>query len=86
MKRKLHARFWIGGEKRNLPADHTEKPKEREKTKKNTAQMRHSCAISGLKQPEKLIRQHLFPLSIFDGEGARGQCHLNKKRVLLLID
>jgi len=43
--------------------------------------MRHSCALSGLKQPEKLIRQHLFPLSIFDGEGARGQCHLNKKNV-----
>ncbi len=32
-----------------------EKPKEREKPK-NTAQMRHSCALSGLKQPEKLVR------------------------------
>jgi len=32
------------------------------------------------------MRQHLFPLSIKDGEGARGQCHLNKKRVHLLID
>src|SRR5260221_14771753 len=27
------------------------------------------------------MRQHLFPLSIKDGEGARGQCHLNKKNV-----
>jgi hypothetical protein len=43
------------------------------KNPKNTAQMRHSCTISGRKQPEKLILQHLFPLSIFDGEGARGQ-------------
>ena len=34
--------------------------------------MHHSCALSGLKQPEKLTRQHLFPLSIKDGEGARG--------------
>ena len=36
------------------------------KTQKNTAQMRHSCTISSRKPPEKLIRQHLFPLSIFD--------------------
>ncbi len=36
-------------------------------------QMRHSCTISGRKQPEKVIRRHLFPLSIKDGEGARGQ-------------
>jgi len=28
--------------------------------------MRHSCTISSRKPPEKLIRQHLFPLSIFD--------------------
>jgi len=33
--------------------------------------MRHSCTLSGCKQPEKLIRQHLFPLSITDGEGER---------------
>jgi hypothetical protein len=39
---------------------------------KNTMQMHHSCTVSGCKQPEKLIRQHLFPLSIKDGEGARG--------------
>jgi hypothetical protein len=43
------------------------------KIQKFTAQMRHSCTISGRKQPEKLIRQRLFfPLSIKDGEGARG--------------
>ncbi len=32
-------------------------------------QMRHICTVSGLEQPEKLTRQHLFPLSLFDGEG-----------------
>jgi hypothetical protein len=39
---------------------------------KNMVQMRHSCALSGRKQPQALIRQHLCPLSIKDGEGARG--------------
>ena len=42
------------------------------KSQKNTVQMRHSCTLSGRKQPQALIRQHLFPLSIKDGEGARG--------------
>jgi hypothetical protein len=42
------------------------------KNQKFTAQMRHSCTLSGHKQPEALIRQHLFPLSIKDREGARG--------------
>ena len=44
------------------------------KNPKNTAQMHHSCTLSGRKPHEKLIHRHLFfPLSIFDGEGARGQ-------------
>src|SRR5712692_4475547 len=43
--------------------------------------MRHSCALSGRKQPQKPCASTSSPLSIFDGEGARGQCHLNKKNV-----
>ena len=39
------------------------------KNQKNTVHMHHSCTLSGRKQPEKLIHQHLFPLSITDGEG-----------------
>src|SRR5215471_12050475 len=39
------------------------------KNQKNTVHMHHSCTLSGRKHPETLIRQHLFPLSITDGEG-----------------
>ena len=37
--------------------------------KKNRVQTRHNCALSGRKPPPGAMRQHLFPLSIKDGEG-----------------
>jgi len=49
------------------------------KNQKNTAQMRHSCALSGRKQPQALIRQHLFPLSILMERGPGGEARRNNR-------
>ena len=54
------------------------------KAQKNTVQMRHSCALfdalsifveyaATRRRYMMQMREHLFPLSITDGEGARGQ-------------
>src|SRR5216683_3059646 len=48
--------------------------------------IRRKCATVARYLASSSLRSSLastssFPLSIFDGEGARGQCHLNKKNV-----